>query len=236
MLLGPKGGARLGADEATLARLPKPGEPIFYPKVGHCIFRGVIEDPAAPGAKLVELEDIEKGSRILVPLSRVPELNLRSAGMAMEAVQEELSSEFEGAIPEDVERHRVIEELITEGSPRSLARALKRLHFLRQTTGLAREEEQIRKKIRSWLAAEVAIGKECTRAEAQAFMTRVLQDAMSAHKVKEKEEAKERRRAAKEQKKSDAVAAVPAVSAVSPVSGRPKSHESPESEEDAPAS
>ena len=223
----------MGGDEAILARLPKPGEPIFYPKVGHCIFRGVIEDPAAPGAKLVELEDTEEGSRILVPLPRVPELNLRPAGMAMEAVQEELSAEFEGAIPEDADRHRVIEELITEGSPRSLARALKRLHFLRQTTGLAREEEQTRKKIRSWLAAEVAIGKQCTRAEAQAFMTRVLQDAMSAHKLKEKEEAKERRRAAKEQKKSDAGAAVPAVSAVT---GRPAGHESPEGEEDSPVS
>jgi len=229
----------LGGDEATLARLPKPGEPIFYPRVGHCIFRGVIEDPAAPGTKLVELEDIEEGSRILVPLSRVPELNLRPAGMAMEAVQEELSAEFEVPLPEDADRHRVIEELISEGSPRSLARALKRLHFLRQTTGLAREEEQTRKKIRSWLAAEVSIGKECTRAEAQAFMTRVLQDAMSAHKLKEKEEAKERRRAAKELKKSDAVAAVvatPAVQAVQAVQGRPASHESTESEEDSPVS
>jgi len=226
----------LGGYEATLARLPKPGEPIFYPKVGHCIFRGVIEDPAAPGTKLLELEDIEEGSRILVPLSRVPELNLRPAGMAMQAVQEELSAEFEGPLPEDADRHRVIEELISEGSPRALARALKRLHFLRQTTGLAREEEQTRKKIRSWLAAEVAIGKECTRAEAQAFMTRVLQDAMSAHKLKEKEEAKERRRVAKEQKKSDAeapVAAVPAVQAVQAVQGRP---EGPKSEEDTPVS
>ena len=214
MLLGSQGGVRLGGDEATLARLPKPGESIFYPKVGHCIFRGVIEDTAAPGAKLVELEDIEEGSRILVPLSRVPELNLRPAGMAMEAVQEELSAEFEGAILEDADRHRVIEELIAEGSPRSLARALKRLHFLRQTTGLAREEEQTRKKIRSWLAAEVAIGKECTRAEAQAFMTRVLQDAISAHKLKEKEEAKERRRAAKEQKKSGPEAPVPSIASV----------------------
>jgi hypothetical protein len=129
----------------------------------------------------------------------------------MEAIQQELSSQFEEAIPEDADRHRVIEELITDGSPRSLARALKRLHFLRQTTGLAREEEQTRKKIRSWLAAEVAIAKECTRAEAQAFMTRVLQDAMSAHKLKEKEEAKERRRVAKEQKKADAVEAGQAV-------------------------
>ncbi len=224
MLWGSKGGARLGGDEATLARLPKPGEPIFYPKVGHCVFRGVTEDPAAPGAKLVELEDIEEGSRILVPLARVPELNLRPAGMAMQAIQEELSSKFEEAIPEDADRHRVIEVLITEGSPGSLARALKRLHFLRQTTGLSREEEQTRKKIRSWLAAEVSISKECTRAEAQAFMTRVLQDAMSAHRLKEKEDAKERRRVAKEQKRSDAVAAAASVS------------ERPEREEDSPVS
>lgn len=214
----------LGANEATLANLPKPGEPIFYPKVGHCVYRGVIEDRSAPGAKLVELEDTEEGSRILVPLSRVPELHLRPAGKAMEAIQEELSSEFEGALPDDADRHRVIEELITEGSPRNLARALKRLHFLRQTTGLAREEEQTRKKIRSWLAAEVAIAKECTRAEAQAFMTRVLQGAMSAHKLKEKAEAKERRRAAKEQKKQDALPVLAETAAVereedTPVSG-----------------
>lgn len=217
----------MGGEEAALARLPKPGEPIFYPKVGHCTFRGVTEDPVAPGAKLVELEDIEEGSRILVPLTRVPELNLRPAGMAMQAIQEELSSEFEEAIPEDADRHRVIEELITEGSPRSLARALKRLHFLRQTTGLSREEEQTRKKIRSWLAAEVAISKECTRAEAQAFMTRVLQDAMSAHRRKEKEEAKERRRVAKELKKSEAVTAVVDM---------PESPHGPETEEDSPVS
>lgn len=204
-------------------KLPNPGEPIFYPKVGHCIFRGIIEDRAAVGARLVELEDTEEGSRILVPLSRVPELNLRPAGMEMDAIQEELSAQFEEAIPEDADRHRVIEELITEGSPRSLARALKRLHFLRQTTGLAREEEQTRKKVRSWLAAEVAIGKQCTRAEAQAFITRVLQEAMSAHKLKEKAEAKERRRAAKEQKKSDAAAALAEAS----------EHTDPE--EDAPA-
>ncbi len=214
----------MGAHEATLARLPKAGEPIFYPKVGHCLFRGVIEDVAAPGAQLVELEDTEEGSRILVPLSRVPELNLRPAGMAMDDVQEELSSKFEEPLSEDADRHRVIEELITEGSPRSLARALKRLHFLRQTTGLAREEEQTRKKIRSWLAAEVAIGKHCTRAEAQAFITRVLQDAMSAHKLKEKEEAKERRRAAKEQRKTDLETAFA------------EKPEHPEPEEDSPAS
>jgi RNA polymerase-interacting CarD/CdnL/TRCF family regulator len=192
--------------------------------VGHCTFRGVTEDPVAPGAKLVELEDTDEGSRILIPLARVPELNLRPAGKAMQAIQEELTSQFEEAIPEDTDRHRVIEELISEGSPKSLARALKRLHFLRQTTGLSREEEQTRKKIRSWLAAEVAISKECTRAEAQAFMTRVLQDAMSAHRRKEKEEAKERRRVAKEQKKSDAVTVV---------AERP---DSPEAEEDSTVS
>jgi RNA polymerase-interacting CarD/CdnL/TRCF family regulator len=138
------------------------------------VFRGVIEDTAAPGAKLVELEDTEEGSRILVPLSRVPELNLRPAGKAMEAIQEELSSQFEEPLLEDAERHRVIEELVTEGSPRSLARALKRLHFIRQTTGLPREEEQTRKKVRSWLAAEVAIARDCP-ARSAAFMTRVLQ-------------------------------------------------------------
>jgi RNA polymerase-interacting CarD/CdnL/TRCF family regulator len=212
----------VGGDEAALSRLPIPGEPIFYPKVGHCIFRGVIEDPAAPGAKLVEMEDTEEGSRILVPLARVPALNLRPAGKAMDAIQEELSSEFEEPLLDDAGRHRIIEELVSEGSPRSLARALKHLHFVRQTAGLAREEEQTRKKIRSWLAAEVAIAKECTRAEAQAFMTRVLQDAMSAHKLKEKAEAKERRRVAKEQKKADSAAA--SAEALEP-SERPKEEE-----------
>jgi RNA polymerase-interacting CarD/CdnL/TRCF family regulator len=197
----------LGGDEATVAGLPEPGESIFYPKVGHCIFRGVIEDRVAPGTKLVELEDMEEGSRILIPLPRVPELNLRPAGGGLEAIQEELSAQFEEPFPDEEDRHQLIEELITEGSPRSLARALKRLHFLRQTTGLSREEEQTRKKVRSWLAAEVALSKECTRAEAQAFMTRLLQDAMSAHRLKEKEEAKERRRAAKEQKRAESAAA-----------------------------
>jgi RNA polymerase-interacting CarD/CdnL/TRCF family regulator len=190
-------------EEPTLAGLPEPGEPIFYPKVGHCIFRGVTEDPAAPGTRLVELEDIEEGSRILIPLARVPELNLRRAGTSLEPIQEQLASEFEEPLTDAEDRHRLIEELSADGSPQSLARALKRLHFLRQTTGLSREEEQSRKKIRSWLAAEVALSKECTRAEAQAFMTRVLQQAMTEHKRKEKEEAKERRRAAKAQKKTE---------------------------------
>jgi hypothetical protein len=136
-------GARLGADEATLARLPKPGEPIFYPKVGHCVFRGVIEDRAVPGARMVELEDTEEGSRILVPLSRVPALNLRPAGLAMEAIQQELSSQFEEAIPEDADRHRVIEELITDGSPRSLARA-------RPRAWLARKNRRGRRSAAGW--------------------------------------------------------------------------------------
>lgn len=200
-------------EDVTGAGLPEPGEPIFYPKVGHCIFRGVIEDRVAPGTKLVELEDIEEGSRILIPLERVPELNLRPAGTSMEPIQEELSAQFEEPVDDEENRHQLIEELITEGSPRSLARALKRLHFLRQTTGLSREEEQTRKKIRSWLAAEVSLTKECTRAEAQAYMTRVLQDTMSAHRTKEKEEAKERRRAAKEQKKAEQAAAAEALEA-----------------------
>ncbi|MGH9323504.1 MAG: hypothetical protein ACRD21_16530 [Vicinamibacteria bacterium] len=206
----------MGGEDATLARLPEPGKPIFYPKVGHCIFRGVTEDRVAPGTQLVELEDLDEGSRILIPMSRVPELNLRPAGTAMAAIQEELSSQFEEPQADEAERQRLIEELITEGSPRSLARALKRLHFLRQTTGLSREEEQVRKKIRSWLAAEVSISKECTRAEAQAFITRVLQDAMSAHRLKEKEEAKERRRAAKELKKAEGAAPAPAVPDTAP--------------------
>lgn len=193
----------MGENDSAVPGLPAPGEPIFYPKVGHCIFRGVTEDRVAPGTRLVELEDIEEGSRILIPLARVPELHLRSAGKDLAQIQEELSSEFEETTAEPDDRHRAIEELAAEGSSRGLARALKRLHFLRQTTGLSREEEQTRKKIRSWLAAEVSISKECTRAEAQAFMTRLLQDAMAAHRRKEKEEAKERRRAAKAQKKTE---------------------------------
>jgi hypothetical protein len=88
-----------------------------------------------------------------------------------------------------------------------LAQSLKILHLLRQTTGLSREEEQTRKKIRSWLAAEVSISRDCTRAEAQAFMTRILQETMAEHQKKEKEEAKERRRVARELKKAQEAAA-----------------------------
>lgn len=194
-------------DDPALAGLPEPGEPVFYPKVGHCVFRGVIEDRVAPGTRLLELEDVEEGSRILIPLDRVPELHLRPAGDSIEAIQEELSSKFEEPIEDHEARHGKIEELVREGSARNLARALKRLHFLRQQEGLSREDEQTRKKIRGWLAAEVAISKECTRAEAQAFLTRALQETMSEHKRREKEEAKERRRAAKEQRKAEARAA-----------------------------
>ena len=75
--------------------LAEPGEPIFYPKVGHCIYRGVTEDQVAPGTQLLELEDLEEGSRILIPLSRVPQLNLRAAGTALPEIQAVLAAEFE---------------------------------------------------------------------------------------------------------------------------------------------
>lgn len=184
------------------AWLPEPGRPIFYPKVGHCVCRGVTRDGAAPGAQLLELEDIEEGSRILIPVERVSELGIRPAGMALEEIQEVLSSEFEPAIEQDEERQRWVEELVREGSPRGLARALKRLHLRRQTGGLTRDEEQIRRKIRSWLAAEVALSRGCTRAEAQALLTRTLQEALAAHRQKEKQEATERRRAAKAEREA----------------------------------
>ncbi len=197
----------MGEDNAVLAELPEPGEPVFYPKVGHCIYRGVTEDRVAPGTQLIELEDLEEGSRILIPVARVPQLNLRPAGTAFQDIQEVLAAEFEEPIEDEDERHELIETLITDGSPRSLALSLKRLHLLRQTTGLSREEEQTRKKVRSWLAAEVSISRDSTRAEAQAFMTRILQETMAEHEKKEKEEAKERRRTAREQKKAQEAAA-----------------------------
>ena len=194
-------------DDPALGGLPAPGEPVFYPKVGHCVYRGVTEDRAAPGKKLVELEDLEEGSRILIPTERLHNLRLRPAGRSLEEIQQELSSEFEPTsptppTPED-KGDLDIEALINDGSPRNLAKGLKRLHLLRQTTGLSREEEQTRRKIRSWLAAEVALSKDCTRAEAQAFITRILQEAMNAHRRKEREVAKERRRQVKAQKAAE---------------------------------
>lgn len=197
----------MGHDDTALAGLPEAGEPVFYPKVGHCIFRGLTEDRVAPGTQLLELEDLEEGSRILIPLARVPELNLRPAGLALDEIKAVLGAEYEEPIEDEDERHSTIDALITEGSPAALAQSLKRLHLLRQTEGLTREEEQTRKKVRSWLAAEVSISRECTRAEAQAFMTRVLQESMAEHRRKEKEEAKQRRRAARAQKKADEEAA-----------------------------
>ena len=197
----------MGQNISVLAELPEPGEPVFYPKVGHCIYRGVTEDQVAPGTQLLELEDLEEGSRILIPLPRVPQLNLRAAGTAFQEIKEVLAAEFEEPIEDEDERHKLVETLITDGSPRALAQSLKILHLLRQTTGLSREEEQTRKKIRSWLAAEVSISRDCTRAEAQAFMTRILQETMAEHQKKEKEEAKERRRVARELKKAQEAAA-----------------------------
>ena len=197
----------MGQDISVLAELPEPGEPVFYPKVGHCIYRGVTEDQVAPGTQLLELEDLEEGSRILIPLPRVPQLNLRAAGTAFQEIKDVLAAEFEEPIEDEDERHKLVETLITDGSPRALAQSLKTLHLLRQTTGLSREEEQTRKKIRSWLAAEVSISRDCTRAEAQAFMTRILQETMAEHQKKEKEEAKERRRVARELKKAQEAAA-----------------------------
>ena len=211
----------MGQEIRALAGLPEPGEPVFYPKVGHCIYRGVTEDRVAPGTQLLELEDLEEGSRILIPLPRVPQLNLRPAGTAFQEIQEVLAAEFEEPLEDEDELHKLVETLITDGSPRALAQSLKRLHLLRQTTGLSREEEQTRKKIRSWLAAEVSISKDCTRAEAQAFMTHILQETMAEHEKKEKEEAKERRRAAREQKKAEEAAAEAGASNVADVFGPP---------------
>jgi RNA polymerase-interacting CarD/CdnL/TRCF family regulator len=188
--------------ESDLTGLTEPGRPVFYPKVGHCIYRGVIEDPAVPGTKLVELEDIEEGSRILIPLDRVPNLGLRPAGTALEVIRDELAAEFETPMETAEDRHNLVDGLVNEGSPQGLAKALKRLHLIRQTSGLSREDEQLRRKIRSWLAAEVALARDCTRAEAQALITRVLQETMAAHRKKEKEEAKERRRLAKAEKQA----------------------------------
>ncbi len=189
--------------DPALAGLPKPGEFVFYPKVGHCVYRGLTEDRAAPGKELVELEDLEEGSRILIPTERVSKLGLRPAGRNLEEIQAELSAEFEQPLEEEQKLEDLIEKLVSEGSPRALAKGLKRLHLLRQTTGLSREEEQTRRKIRSWLAAEVALSKDGTRAEAQALITRILQEAMNAHRRKEREEAKERRRQVKAQKAAE---------------------------------
>ena len=142
----------VGEADPALAGLPEPGDPVFYPKVGHCIYRGVTEDRVAPGMRLLELEDFDEDSRILIPLARVPELKLRPAGLALEDIKEILSAEFEEPIESEDERHDLVEELIADGSPRALAQALKRLHLIRQTSDLSREEELTRKKVRSWLA------------------------------------------------------------------------------------
>ena len=212
----------MGQEHAALKGLPEPGEPIFYPKVGHCIYRGVTEDRVAPGTELLELEELEEGSRILIPLSRVPELNLRGAGNSIDEIKEVLAAEFEQPAEDEAARQIIIEELISDGTPRSLALSLKRLHFIRQTEGLSREEEQTRKKIRSWLAAEVSISKECTRAEAQAFMTRVLQDSMAEHRRKEEEEARRKRKAAREQKKAESALLAAAAAAPPPPPAKPR--------------
>ena len=209
----------MAQENPALLGLPEPGEPVFYPKLGHCIYRGVTQDRAAPGTELLELEDLEEGSRILIPLARVPQLNLRPAGRASEEIKRVLSSEFEEPIEDEDERHALTEQLIVDGSPEALSRALKQLHLLRQTEGLDREEELTRKKIRSWLAAEVSLSRDCTRAEAQAFMTRVLQESLAEHERKEKEEAKERRRAARQQRKAEEASSADDLAAAQPDPG-----------------
>jgi len=195
----------LGERDPNPVWMTEPGRSIFYPKVGHCVFRKLTQDLSSPDKKFLELEDLEEGSRILVPMDRAGELRLRPAGAALDEINQVLSGEFETP-DEGSERHGLIEALVAEGSPSSLAKALKRLHFRRQNSGLNREEEQVRRKIRSWLAAEVALSRSCTRAEAQALLTRTLQDAMAAHREKEKQEALERRRAAKAEKEREAAA------------------------------
>ena len=187
-------------EKNDLTDFPQPGEPVFYPKVGHCVYLGQTKNSNIPGVQLLELESLDGGARLLVPIDKVTQLKLRNAGKSMDEIQNILSSEFEEPLEDENELQKLIDILIIEGTPRSLCLLLKRLHLANHQESLSRENEKVRKKIRSWLATEVSIEKGCTRIEAQALMTRLLQQAVAEYKLKEKRESQERRRALREQK------------------------------------
>ena len=197
------------ADEAEVSAGPVPGvfelgDFVFYPQIGHCDVGEVIHD-AQTDLDLLELtpQDSSTGNRILVPLGQLTTRGIRHAGDSPGVIEEILGSDFEPTINDVAERLDRITAQEREGTVRSLALALKRLHFRHEEKIISREEERRRSRIRKWLVVEYMAEKDRTSGQAQSAITRLLSRTMKAVRERRMEDARRERQQQRAKRKAD---------------------------------
>ncbi|MCY4626589.1 MAG: hypothetical protein OXE58_03340 [Acidobacteria bacterium] len=180
------------------------GDFVFYPQIGHCDVGEVIHD-AQTDLKLLELtpQDSSTGNRILVPLGQLAGRGIRHTGDSPGVIEEVLGSDFEPTIDDVAERLDRITAQEREGTVRSLALALKRLHFRHEEKIISREEERRRSRIRKWLVVEYMTEKEGTAGQAQSAITRLLSRTMKAVRERRLEDARRERQQQRAKRKAD---------------------------------
>lgn len=183
------------------------GDFVFYPQIGHCDVGEVIHDTQT-GLELLELnpQDSSTGNRILVPLGQAAGRGIRHAGDSPGVIEEILGSDFEPTIDDVAERLDLITAQEREGTVRSLALALKRLHFRHEEKIISREEERRRSRIRKWLVVEYMTEKEGTSGQAQSAITRLLSRTMKAVRERRLEDARRERQEQRAKRKADEAA------------------------------
>lgn len=197
------------SDEAEVSAGPVPGvfelgDFVFYPQIGHCDVGEVIHD-AQTDLDLLELtpQDSSTGNRILVPLGQLTTRGIRHAGDSPGVIEEILGSDFEPTINDVAERLDRITAQEREGTVRSLALALKRLHFRHEEKIISREEERRRSRIRKWLVVEYMAEKDRTSGQAQSAITRLLSRTMKAVRERRMEDARRERQQQRAKRKAD---------------------------------
>ena len=180
------------------------GDFVFYPQIGHCDVGEVIHD-AQTDLDLLELtpQDSSTGNRILVPLGQLTTRGIRHAGDSPGVIEEVLGSDFEPTIDDVAERLDRITAQEREGTVRSLALALKRLHFRHEEKIISREEERRRSRIRKWLVVEYMTEKDGTSGQAQSAITRLLARTMKAVRERRLEDARRERQQQRAKRKAD---------------------------------
>lgn len=195
-------------DDGGVPAAPVPGvfelgDFVFYPQIGHCDVGEVIHD-AQTGLDLLELnpQDSSSGNRILVPAAQAASRGIRHAGDSPGVIEEVLGSDFEPTINDVAERLDLITAQEREGTVRSLALALKRLHFRHEEKIISREEEKRRSRIRKWLVVEYMTEKEGTAGQAQSAITRLLSGTMKAVRERRMEDARRERQQQRAERKA----------------------------------
>ncbi len=196
------------SDDGGVPPAPVPGvfelgDFVFYPQIGHCDVGEVIHD-AQTGLDLLELnpQDSSTGNRILVPAGQAASRGIRHAGDSPGVIEEVLGSDFEPTINDVAERLDLITAQEREGTVRSLALALKRLHFRHEEKIISREEEKRRSRIRKWLVVEYMTEKEGTAGQAQSAITRLLSGTMKAVRERRMEDARRERQQQRAERKA----------------------------------